>query len=55
MLPAGAAPSLDPVAGPGGEIYRYTLESDTKNLQELSEIQRWIVIPGLEVGSRRGR
>jgi cobalt-zinc-cadmium resistance protein CzcA len=48
VLPAGAAPSLDPVAGPGGEIYRYTLESDTKNLQELSEIQRWIVIPGLK-------
>ena len=47
-LPPGAAPSLDPVAGPGGEIYRYTLESDTRNLQELSEIQRWIVIPALK-------
>jgi heavy metal efflux system protein len=47
-LPAGASPSLDPVAGPGGEIYRYTLESDTKNLQELSEIQRWTVIPALK-------
>ena len=42
VLPPGAAPGLDPVAGPAGEIYRYTLESDTKNLQELSEIQRWI-------------
>src|ERR1700688_4705320 len=48
VLPAGAAASLDPVAGPGGEIYRYTLESDTKNLQELSEIQRWTVIPALK-------
>src|ERR1700728_363341 len=48
VLPAGASPSLDPVAGPGGEIYRYTLESDTKNLQELSEIQRWTVIPALK-------
>jgi len=47
-LPAGAAPSLDPVAGPGGEIFRYTLESDRKNLQELSEIQRWIVIPAIK-------
>src|SRR5579862_5307492 len=47
-LPAGASPSLDPVAGPGGEIYRYTLESDSKNLQELSEIQRWTVIPALK-------
>src|SRR5262249_1958331 len=44
-LPSGAAPSLDPVAGPGGEIYRYTLESDTRNLKELSDIQRWIVLP----------
>src|SRR5579864_6858606 len=48
VLPAGAAPSLDPVAGPGGEIFRYTLESDTKNLQELSEIQRWTVIPAIK-------
>src|ERR1700742_1564957 len=47
-LPPGASPSLDPVAGPGGEIFRYTLESDTKNLQELSEIQRWIVMPALK-------
>jgi cobalt-zinc-cadmium resistance protein CzcA len=48
VLPTGATPSLDPVTGPGGEIYRYTLESDTKNLQELSEIQRWTVIPALK-------
>src|SRR5579871_4527247 len=47
-LPPSAAPSLDPVTGPGGEIYRYTLESTTKNLQELSEIQRWTVIPALK-------
>jgi cobalt-zinc-cadmium resistance protein CzcA len=48
VLPPGATPSLDPVSGPAGEIYRYTLESDSKNLQELSEIQRWIVIPALK-------
>jgi cobalt-zinc-cadmium resistance protein CzcA len=47
-LPSGIQPGLDPVMGPTGEIYRYTLESDTKNLMELSEIQRWIVIPALE-------
>ncbi|MBF0517080.1 MAG: efflux RND transporter permease subunit [Nitrospirae bacterium] len=47
-LPAGIQPGLDPVSGPVGEIYRYTLESDTKNLMELSEIQRWIVIPALK-------
>ena len=48
VLPPGASPSLDPVAGPGGEIYRYTLESGSKNLRDLSEIQRWIVIPALK-------
>ncbi|MGA3158275.1 MAG: CusA/CzcA family heavy metal efflux RND transporter [Steroidobacteraceae bacterium] len=48
VLPANAQPSLDPVAGAGGEIYRYTLESGTRNLQELSEIQRWTVIPALK-------
>jgi cobalt-zinc-cadmium resistance protein CzcA len=47
-LPPGAAASLGPVAGPGGEIFRYTLESETKNLQEMSEIQRWTVIPALQ-------
>jgi len=46
-LPPNITPELDPVSGSGGEIFRYTLESDTKNLMELSEIQRWIVIPGL--------
>jgi heavy metal efflux system protein len=46
-LPAGITPGLDPVTGPAGEIYRYTLESKTKNLMQLSEIQNWIVIPAL--------
>jgi heavy metal efflux system protein len=46
-LPGGAQPGLGPLTGPAGEIYRYTLESDTKNLMELSEIQRWIVMPAL--------
>jgi heavy metal efflux system protein len=47
-LPLGAQPALDVVTSPEGEIYRYTLESDTKNLMELSEIQRWVVIPALQ-------
>ena len=47
-LPPGAQPSLDPVSSAAGEIFRYTLESDSKNLMELSEIQKWIVIPGFK-------
>ena len=47
-LPPGINPSLDPLTGPDGEIYCYMLESDSKNLMELSEIQRWVVIPALQ-------
>lgn len=47
-LPAGVTAGLDDLTSPIGEIYRYTLESKTRNLRELSEIQRWIVIPGLK-------
>ena len=47
-LPPGVQAGLGPVAGPGGEILRYTLESDTRNLQELSELQRWVVIPAFK-------
>ncbi len=47
-LPAGISTSLIPMTSPEGEIFRYTLESDSKNLMELSEIQRWIVVPALK-------
>ncbi len=47
-LPPGAVAGLGALTGPAGEIYRYTLESDSKNLMELSEIQRWMVIPALK-------
>jgi cobalt-zinc-cadmium resistance protein CzcA len=47
-LPSGITPGLDPLTSPIGEIYRYTLESGTKGLRELSEIQRWTVIPALK-------
>ena len=47
-LPSSYQPSLDPVTGPAGEVYRYTLESDSKNLMDISELQRWVVIPALQ-------
>ncbi len=47
-LPAGASPSLDSVTAPELEIYRYSLQSDTKNLMELSEYQKWVVEPALQ-------
>jgi heavy metal efflux system protein len=48
VLPPGLTPVLDPLSSPTGQIYYYTLESQTKGLRELSEIERWIVIPGLK-------
>jgi Cu/Ag efflux pump CusA len=42
-LPPGASAGLDSVTAPEFEIYRYTLQSDTKNLMELLEYQRWVV------------
>src|SRR6266853_1196364 len=47
-LPPGLTPGLDPLSSPTGVIYYYTLESDTKGQRELSEIQRWTVIPALK-------
>ncbi len=47
-LPSGITPGLDPLTSPIGEIYRYTLASNTKGLRDLSEIQRWTVIPALK-------
>ncbi|WP_418610723.1 efflux RND transporter permease subunit [Gluconobacter cerinus] len=46
-LSNGAQPSLGPISGPTGEIYRYTLESDDKNLMQLSDVQKWTVIPAI--------
>jgi cobalt-zinc-cadmium resistance protein CzcA len=47
-LPAGLNSELDPLTSPVGEIFKYTLESDSKGLRDLSEIQRWTVIPELK-------
>jgi cobalt-zinc-cadmium resistance protein CzcA len=46
-LPAGASAGLDAVSAPELEIYRYSLQSDTKNLMELSEYQKWVIQPAL--------
>src|SRR5215467_2477144 len=47
-LPPGITAGLDSVTSPTGQIYYYTLESDTKGQRELSEFQRWTVIPALK-------
>src|ERR1700712_5793665 len=52
-LPDGVKPDVQPPYGPTGEIYRYTLHSNTKNIRELTAIQDWVLdrtfksIPGV--------
>ena len=46
-MPPGAAPELDPLSSPIGEIYRYTLQSQTQDERQLRELQRWVVVPAL--------
>ncbi|MGB6468250.1 MAG: efflux RND transporter permease subunit, partial [Xanthobacteraceae bacterium] len=47
-LPPNLSPGLDPLSSPTGQILYYTLNSSTKNLRELSEIEQWTVIPALK-------
>lgn len=47
-LPYDATPELDPLTSPVGEIYRYIIESNTYNLRELTDLQRFVIIPRLK-------
>ncbi|MBV8251458.1 MAG: efflux RND transporter permease subunit [Chitinophaga sp.] len=42
-LPDGADFEIEPPYGPTGEIYRYTLESPKRSVQELKTMQDWVV------------
>lgn len=42
-LPPGVEPELAPMSTPIGEIYRYTLQSDSLDSRELRSIQDWTV------------
>lgn len=46
-LPYDAEPELNPLTSPTGEIYRYILKSETADLQELTDLNKWTVIPRL--------
>jgi cobalt-zinc-cadmium resistance protein CzcA len=47
-LPDGVTPTLDPLTSPIGEIYRYSLAAPGRSVPELTELQRWVVIPALK-------
>lgn len=47
-LPYGAAPGLNPLTSPTGEIYRYIIESENHDLRQLTELNKWVIIPRLK-------
>ena len=47
-LPYGAEPELNPLTSPTGEIYRYVLTGKNQSLRELTDINKWTVIPALQ-------
>jgi cobalt-zinc-cadmium resistance protein CzcA len=48
VLPAGVNPSLGPLTGPVGEIYRYVIEApDNYTPMDVRTLQDWVVIPRL--------
>lgn len=42
-LPENIEPEVQPPYGPTGEIYRYTLQSPTKSVHELTALQDWVL------------
>ena len=46
-LPYDAVPELNPLTSPTGEVFRYVLVSENHSLRELTDINKWEVIPRL--------
>lgn len=42
-VPEGAEPDVQPLQGPTGEVYRYTLKSDKRSVRELKTLQDWVI------------
>jgi cobalt-zinc-cadmium resistance protein CzcA len=47
-LPYNAVPKLDPLTSPIGEIYRYIIESNNHDLRELTDLQKFVIIPRIK-------
>ena len=47
QLPPGVEPEMGPISTGLGEIYQYTLESETHSQTELRTLQDWLVAPRL--------
>jgi cobalt-zinc-cadmium resistance protein CzcA len=42
-LPEGVKPEVEPPYGPTGEIFRFTLKSETRSVRELKTLEDWVV------------
>ena len=42
-IPENAAPNIQPPTGPTGEIFRYTLSSNSKSVKDLKTLQDWVI------------
>ncbi|TZF99921.1 efflux RND transporter permease subunit (plasmid) [Chryseobacterium panacisoli] len=47
-LPYNAQPGLDPLTSPIGEVYRYIIESNNHSLRELTDLQKFVIIPRIK-------
>lgn len=47
-LPYRAQPGLDPLTSPIGEVYRYIIESNNHSLRELTDLQKFVIIPRIK-------
>jgi cobalt-zinc-cadmium resistance protein CzcA len=47
-LPFGAEPGLNPLTSPTGEVCRYVIESENHSLREITDLQKWVIIPRLK-------
>ncbi len=47
-LPFGAVPEINPLTSPTGEVCRYLIESSSYTLRELTDMQKWVIIPRLK-------
>lgn len=46
-LPYDAVPELNPLTSPTGEVFRYILKSDNHTLREMTDLNKWVIIPRL--------
>jgi cobalt-zinc-cadmium resistance protein CzcA len=47
-LPFGAEPGLNPLTSPTGEVCRYVIESENHSLREITDLQKWVIIPRIK-------